>query len=258
MESVDRREIVLDIAGVNHFTFATSAHWKGKNLFPKLIELVSNEKTFSDRSEVAAERVKKGLWFESDHLIALDFLRRFGVLGAAGDRHLVEFVPWYLRSEKELHRWGVICTPYSWRIIRSKEKAVVPTKLTPSGEEGVDQMLALLGLVPLDTNVNLPNHGQMPDMPLGAVVETYAQFRQNSIRPIVSAKLAPCISEAVRRVVTVQQLTLKAAMEGDIELAFQAMLADPLVTISTDLAWKMFKEMLEYTSDYIPGQKRPK
>ena len=37
-------------------------------------------------------------------------------MGAAGDRHLAEFVPWYLSSEKEIHRRGVVLTPSSFRL----------------------------------------------------------------------------------------------------------------------------------------------
>ena len=52
---------------------------------------------------------------------------------------------------------------------------------TDLGEEGVDQILALLGVQALDTNVNLPNRGQLPDLPLGAIVETNAQFRKGRL-----------------------------------------------------------------------------
>ncbi len=258
-EKVARGEIFLDVAGVNHFTFATSASWNGHDLFPKLAKLVSDEKTFSDRSAKAGERSRKGEWFNADALVALDFFRRFGALGAAGDRHLVEFVPWYLGSEKALHRWGVVCTPFSWRMKRSKEKRA-STKfdratLNPSGEEGVAQMLALLGRRTLDTNVNIPNMGQMSDAPLGAIVETYAQFRRDSIRPVTAKPLPAGVSEAVRRVISVQEMTLKAAMDGDKALAFEAMLNDPLVRIPTDKAWKMFNEMLQYTAEYLPAMK---
>ncbi len=255
-EDVKRQDIILDIAGVNHFTFATSATWKDKDLFKNLSKLVSESSTFRDRTAKSRENVRKGLWFASDKLVSLDYFRRFGALGAAGDRHLVEFVPWYLSSEKELHRWGVLCTPFSWRIKRNERSSKLnmdPAVINPSGEEGVQQILALLGVEKLDTNVNLPNCGQISDLPAGAIVETYAQFRRDSISPVVAKPLPPGLAEAVRRVASVQQMTLKAVVESDKELAFHALINDPLVRIPTDKAWKMFNEMLEYTKEYLEG-----
>jgi alpha-galactosidase len=193
--------------------------------------------------------------------VACDFFRRFGALGAAGDRHLVEFVPWYLVSEENLHRYGVILTPSSYRLgtWRPPEGVLSGTavrkadRLRPSGEEGVAQMLALLGIEPLDTNVNLPNAGQIPDLPRGAVVETNAQFRMDSLSPVVPPPLPAALLSLVRRAVDVQQMTLEAAIRKDVDLAFQAVLLDPLCRIPVDAAWEMFRELIEANRAMLPG-----
>jgi alpha-galactosidase len=254
-----RHDIVLDIAGVNHFTFATAASWRGRDLFPRLRKMVAAKGAFADKTSAARARKRKGQWFGSEKLIALDFFRRFGALGAAGDRHLAEFVPWYLTSERDLHRWGVVLTPYSWRLARGRQRRRNTTysraTLNPSGEEGVAQMMALLGLQSLDTNVNLPNVGQMRDAPMGAVVETYASFRRDSVKPLSAKPLPPGVGTLVQRVASVQQMTLEAALNRDIDLAFQAMLNDPLVNIPTDKARKMFTEMLRHTRSTLKGWK---
>jgi alpha-galactosidase/6-phospho-beta-glucosidase family protein len=57
----------------------------------------------------------------------------------------------------------------------------------------------------------------------------------------------------VRRVVEVQQMTLQAAMTKDVDLAFQALLYDPLCTIPVDRAWAMFCELLEANKAMLPG-----
>ena len=116
-------------------------------------------------------------------------------------------------------------------------------------------MMALLGLQELDTNVNVPNVGQMRDAPLGAVVETYAAFRRDSVKPLSAKPLPPGVATLVRRVAAVQKMTLEAAMNRDVDLAFQAMLNDLLVNIPTDTAWKMFTEMLRYTKSTLKGWK---
>lgn len=253
----DRKEIVLDIAGVNHFTFASSARWNGRDLFPLLQKHVSAKGFFSDLTKQALLRKRKGQWFESDKLIAFDFFAGFGVLGAAGDRHLAEFVPWYLTSEKDIHRWGVVLTPLKWRIERTSHlPSYKPEEhLCKSGEEGAEQMIALLGMRDLCTNVNLPNEGQIDPLARGAVVESYANFSRDSIRPVVSKRLHPVVESLVKRVSEVQTATMKAALEKDKNMAFQALLNDPLVHIHTDKAWRMFNEMLAYQKKMMPGWK---
>jgi alpha-galactosidase/6-phospho-beta-glucosidase family protein len=263
-----RQEIETDIAGVNHFTFATAASWHGTDLYPLIEPSISQEGFWDDQTQWALEWKATGRWFTSRRRVACDFFRRFGALGAAGDRNLVEFVPWYLVSEENLHRYGVILTPSSYRLgtwqpsggasaqkSRTEDASSRPDALLKSDEEGVEQILALLGVEPLDTNVNLPNWGQIPELPLGAVVETNAQFRRDSLSPIVSNPLPPGALSLVRRVVDVQQMTLQAAIEKDKQLAFQALLNDPLCSISVDRAWEMFNEMLQANSAMLPGWK---
>ena len=255
-----RKEIELQIAGVNHFTFAASASWRGRDLMPRLLDLVADPALFADRTDEALQRKREERWFDSDGIIAYDFLRSFGVLGAAGDRHLAEFVPWYLASEEVLHRWGVILTPYEWRVRRMQESAVFDpgAPLVPSGEEGVEQMEALLGLGPVRTNVNVPNHGQMPGLPAGAVVETYATLEEDRLTPLPAPRLPDAIESLVSRASMIQRMTLTAVRERKPEPAFAALLADPLMRGSTDAARLMFDEMLAYVKDYLPWKGDPR
>ena len=57
----------------------------------------------------------------------------------------------------------------------------------------------------------------------------------------------------VRRAIDVQQMTLQAAMEKDVDLAFQAVLNDPLCCIPVDQAWAMLSELLEANKAMLPG-----
>ena len=256
----ERHEIVTDVAGVNHLTFATAATWNGTDLFPVVEQHIRQEGFWEDRTEWALEQARVGNWFRSQGLIAYDFFRHFRALGAAGDRHLAEFVPWYLVSEGNIHRYGVILTPSSYRLGTWQPPEDVRARGRPeheglrhSGEEGVAQIMALLGIAPLDTNVNLPNQGQIPGLPLGAVVETNAQFRLDSLSPVVPKALPAPVLGLVRRVVEVQQMTLLAATEKDRDLAFQALLNDPLCTIPVDRAWQMFDDLLTANREMLPG-----
>ncbi len=258
VESVPRQDIRVEVTGVNHFTMATSAWWNGHDLWPLLEERIEEEGFFADRTDAARERLEEGWWFEYDLLVAYDFLRRFGVLGAAGDRHLVEFVPWYMTDEQELHRWGVVRTPSKYRLEQAAQRREdrqleAPEELEPSGGENLEQMLALFGLGDLDTSTNIPNEGQTPGLPRGAIIESNVRFRQDKLDPIVEPRLPAMALAMQRHIVEVHQLTLRAALERDRDLAFQALLHDPLVHIGPDAAWHMLDEMLEATADLLPG-----
>jgi alpha-galactosidase len=245
-----RPAIELDIAGLNHFTFATRAHWQGHDLLALLREETAQPGYFDDRTAQAADRVRREAWFESDKLVAAEFLRRFGALGAAGDRHLVEFVPWFAPTEEALARWGVVCTPYRYRLWHANERQpAVPAAdepLQPSGEEGVLILRALAGHETCVTNCNLPNRGQCADLPAGHVVESYACFSRDQARPLVCGRLPPALAEAERRAAATQSLGLAAALAQDPDQGLQALLSDPLVRLTTDRCRRMWDEMLAW------------
>lgn len=246
----DRREIKIDITGVNHFTFVTKATWQGNDLMPKLMEKAKNPDTFTDGTETAKQRIKEEKWFDNDSKIALAFLRDFGSLGAAGDRHLAEFVPWFLTSDENLNSYGVVRTPYAWRLSQAKEKRERAFKdedlvAKLSDEEGVDIMRCLMGDKSMVTNINRPNEGQVSYLPKGRIVESNGVIECDSIRPIISSDPPLAVQNLIKQVSDVQQMTLDAIYAGDDELLFAAFLSDPLMNISRDNAKELFDKMLK-------------
>ena len=245
----NRRDLRVDITGVNHFTFMTGAWWEGHDLMPIVKRIANAPATFSDHTAIAKEREKNEKWFDCDQLVAYEFLKRFGVLGAAGDRHLAEFVPWFLKEERYLNSLGVVRTPYSWRLKNAAEKRAktfTDEELVakPSGEEGVDIMMALLGGKPLKTNMNRPNEGQISYLPKGRIVESLGLIDNDSVTPILSSDPPLAIQELVKRISDEQQIALDAIWEGDDEKLFEAFLMDPLMDLPIDKARELFDKML--------------
>ena len=139
------------------------------------------------------------------------------------------------------------------RIKRQEETAAGKKfELYECGEESVRQIRALLGIEPFVTNVNTPNRGQCPDLPLGAVVETDAFFSSDSVRPLYAGKLPMPVNALVRRIAENQESVVTAALNGDYELAFEAFVNDPNCEITIDNARKLFDEMLFNTKKYLP------
>ncbi|MBE7036177.1 MAG: alpha-glucosidase/alpha-galactosidase [Ruminococcaceae bacterium] len=259
IEGVEREEIKINVLAVNHFTWITKAHYKDIDVFPIYRQFAEKYKDIGNDTRKIAGGLK---CFQNYNKVKIDLFLRYGVIAAAGDRHLAEFCPgdWYLKSPEQVDEWKFGLTPVSWRKADLKERLESSVKfrtgedtikLRPTGEEGVRQMRAILGLEDLCTNVNLPNRGQIPNLPLGAVVESNAVFTSNSVTPVFAGPIPTSIMPLVSRVVTEQQIVLDAAYKRDLDMAFSAFACDPLVRLSLSDARKLFNEMIANTADYL-------
>ncbi len=103
--------------------------------------------------------------------------------------------------------------------------------MTPleSGEEGIKIIKALSGLGNMVSNVNLPNRGQMPDLPAGAVVETNASFSRDNIQPLVTNGLPSDVRALVMPHVLAQEGIVEAVFEDDREKVFRVFSHDGAV-----------------------------
>jgi alpha-galactosidase len=256
-----RADISVNVLGINHFTWFDAASYRSQDLIP--IYRLFVERRFHDGFEPEGEGHWKESSFASANRVKFDLFRRYGLIAAAGDRHLAEFLPpWYLRDPATVASWKFSLTSVDWRIKDRQRldalqarlaEGVEEVPLKPSGEEGVLQMKALLGLGDLVTNVNLPNRGQCPDLPMGAIVETNALFARDSLRPVLAGALPPAVRALVMPHVVNQETVLEAAQARDKELAFKAFLSDPQVRIGRDEARGLFEEMLANTAASLGG-----
>ena len=254
-----REEIKVNPVSVNHFTWITSASYHGIDLFPYYKQYCDK---YSDGLPVNADNNWMNNHFSSQFKVRIDLFRRFGYIAAAGDRHLAEFCPggWYLESPERVHEMKFALTPVSWRkkdlanrLERSKKllSGEEKPKINKTGEEGVNQIRSLLGLRELITNVNLPNKGQIPNLPLGAVVETNAIFRAGELIPVFAGNIPQSIYPMISRVCAEQEAVSAAIAERNLDKIFNAFASDPLVTCGMEDARKMFDEMVENTKKYL-------
>ena len=112
-------------------------------------------------------------------------------------------------------------------------------------------MCSLLGLCDLVTNVNIPNRGQIPNLPIGAVVESNATFRADSLNPVFAGNVPASILPLVSRVCAEQEMVFEGIKERNVHKIFAAFVNDPLVTCGIDDAKKLFIEMCEKTKEYL-------
>jgi len=262
IDDIPRNDIKVNPVAVNHFTWLTEAKYKDMDLFPIYREFCEeNPEGIKRDAPVGAS------WFtltagKSSEKVKFDLFKRFGYIAAAGDRHLAEFCEgkWYLESPERVEEMHFALTPVdarredlearlakSKRLVNGEEEPVVYC----TGEEGVNQIRALLGLHDLVTNVNLPNCGQIPNLPLGAVVETNAVFRSDSLTPVFAGEIPKEIYAMVSRVCLEQENLSDAIAERNVDKIFEVFSNDALVTCGLEDAKKLFDEMLENTKKYL-------
>ncbi len=263
IENVTRQELQTTVQGVNHFTFITKASYRGIDLYPVYQQFV---KTYAQTGYAeGSDDNWMNRFFDSAQMVKMDLFLRTGQIAAAGDRHLAEFNPAsrYLASPDQAHSYRFTLTPVSWRKKNREELLTKSERLytgeerfeiKPTGEEGVAMIKAFCGLEPLVSNVNLPNTGQIANLPLGTVVETNAVFADHRVTPILSGAMQGVAYALTMPAALAQDDILAAIKHRDASLAFHVFAGDPLMeSVSLADAKTLYQTMLENTKAYLPG-----
>ncbi|MCI8359256.1 MAG: alpha-glucosidase/alpha-galactosidase [Lachnospiraceae bacterium] len=238
IEGIKREDIHVNVLGINHFTWFDYASYKGIDLFPVYKNYIDShfEEGYEENDHNWANST-----FECAHRVKMDLFRRYGLIAAAGDRHLAEFMPGdeYLKDPETVKSWKFGLTTVAWRKNQLRERLEQSRRLAageeeiglqPTGEEGILLIKALCGLTRVVSNVNIPNAGcQIRNLPETAVVETNAVFERNAIRPLIAGSLPEEILRLTMPHVENHERVLKAALTTDRELVAEAFANDPLV-----------------------------
>ena len=259
----NRHDLFTDASGINHFTWITQASYNGVDLLALLPSFIDKyfEDGYCERTENPADY--KDDCFLCGNKVKMDLFRRYGVLAAAGDRHLVEFLSasQYLANPKIVSDWGFALTSVDFRKKQQSERLQQSQRfadgrekvsVTPSDEEAIALMKAVLGFGKIVSNVNMPNVGQMPDLPVGTIVETNCVFDRDSVRPIVANALPSAVTELVKQNAKNIDTCYEGIKNRDLYTVRQSFVDQPLLSeLSSDKQNKLFCEMLENTRKYL-------
>jgi len=254
------------VAGINHFPIVTAVDVDGEDGFALLAGMVEDAGGLSALAphpgRPEAETFSP-LDFVQRHVLKLTLLDKWGAFPAAGDRHIAEFLPWVLTEESD---WGgafnVELTSIGTRqkhqegYIADVDAWVGGTKKLQTWYSGELPALVIDSLVTgehRELPANIPNVGQVPDVPHDAVVESICVVDDQGIRGRDVAPLPPPYAELVRRHVAVGEMTVAAALEGNRSLAEAAFFLDPLAGRG-DLhqTEAMIDELLSATAAWLP------
>ena len=239
----------LDIraAGLNHFSWVLSIHDRitGEDLYP-LFKHRWNE--MNGAFEPLTRRV-----FDA-----------FGLFPAPGDTHLCEYLPWvsdpvtkpWEKYALRLYDWDLFAAVRGYEIDRLKEMADGQNSL--EGLENTDSEGALEIIENIASSAthyhlaaNLPNEGQIANLPFGATVETPVVVDGSGVHPVHTGLLPEPVAELLRREIAVSRLCVDAAVAGDRGKALQCLLLDPVVN-DIELAKNILDDYLISFKEYLP------
>ena len=263
-EDIDRHDIHVNVLGINHFTWFDYASYKGMDLFPIYKKYALEHK--ADGYDSSSKENWMNKCFACKHRVKMDMFLNYGLIAAAGDRHLAEFMPGdsYLKDPETVEGWDFGLTPVSWRkedLVKRLERASKlasfeeEVELKPTGEEGILLIKALCGLERVVSNVNIPNSSlQISNLPADAVVETNAVFERDAIRPVYAGEIPENVLELVKPHVANHERILKASLNYDRNLVYDAFMDDPLVKgrATREEVVKLVDDMIEATKKYLP------
>ena len=236
---VDASEVSLGHAGLNHLTWIRSVDVGGEDVLPQLIE---------DHGEQLASRVDMPLrLLHSLGAIPSYYLRYFYqhdvVVGEQRDaRTRAEDVAEIERQLLEIYVDPSVDTK--------------PELLTRRGgafySEAAVQLLAAVWNDTGDVQVvDVRNNGALPQLPDDAIVEVPCAINRSGATPAVSSGLNRVTEGLVASVAAYERLAAEAAVTGDRETAFLALLAHPLIS-QIKPAEQLLDDLLVANAAHLP------
>jgi alpha-galactosidase len=256
----DPAKIQFDLGGINHLAFIPRIRLGPDDVTARLYRVLKKSKAKS--IDFAHPDIEEG------HAVQLELFRRLGALPNNADRHTCEFFPWFLRKEKQ---WGQSYVKETLNVkarLARKERyrrilddwayspKPVPDMDRYSGEDAHSVLISLV----LDDRkqhiVNIPNDGAIAGLPQHACVEVHARVGRKGCKP-KPVQLPQAVLGILQPRVAEHDLNLRAAVEGDRDLALQALHLDPLVK-DFDTIPALLDDLLAANRRWLPQFKPPR
>src|SRR5215213_6462200 len=221
--AVPASSIELDTAGVNHMTFTRAVRIDGED---------ATDRVWARLDAAAHDEVDGPGWWRVIRLFRL--LRVIPSL----------YMQYFLCHDEVLAEMRAAGTTRAEQIMAILPDVVAsyrreadaddprPSMARASAEHG-DFAVAIAAALRSDNRhrviLNLPNEGQVADLPTGAIVETPAWIDAGAVTPIDQGELPTEIAGMVRQVAAHARLAAEAAADGDRDVAVRALAIHPLV-----------------------------
>src|SRR5919112_2264309 len=242
---VPHEELVYDGAGINHIVWLTRLEHGGEDAYPRLFAAMEDPEVY------AKDKVR------------FELMRRFGYFVTESSEHNAEYVPYFLRDDALIEEFDVPVDEYIRRSeanlvgyaeTRRKLHAGESFPLERSVEYG---SLILHSLVTGEARAiygNVKNTGLITNLPEGCCVEVPILVDDTGLRPCHVGNLLPQCATTCAPHTAVQNLTVRAALEGRRDHVHHAAMLDrhAASVLSLDEIADMVDELIEVHGDAMP------
>ncbi len=258
---LEERGFEYTIAGLNHFIWLTQATLQGKDVVPDIQQYCRDHEQLKP-----AKYPENGRGIDSYNYtgyVNFALCRHFGYLPIVGDRHLVEFYPSLCNPNNGYGmKYRVKKTTVGSRQLGKLEnlkriKRIAAAKEEPNWNHSSEEMIGIMRAIITGTSVkcilNMPNRGQIENLPRDVVVETLATVDADGIAPKPSGNLPGAIGSLCRLHADVHELTVQASLTGSRALLLEALSLDPLSgTADFCQLGELADELLEANRKWLP------
>lgn len=243
---LQRDELAYRAAGVNHLNWVIEVRHRdsGEDLLPEIAEKAATSK----------------------HPLAIsaELYELFGGFPVPGDDHTSECWPYYLRPGADLSKYNLGHNFVENRMSRRAEyrqeiqAALAGTAPLPAPRgESLEKLDHMITSIMFDEkriyDLNFMNQGAIENVMPEVVVEAPVQIDSDGFHPLHFGELPTAIAGWVNLLGTVQNLTVQAAVEGDRQLALQALVLDPMCyNLEVSRIRSMLDDLLEANQEWLP------
>jgi alpha-galactosidase len=246
-------------AGINHMAFYLKfeermADGSYRDLYPDLL-----------RAYREGRAPKPGWNPRCPNKVRYEMLTRLGYFVTESSEHFAEYVPWFIKSGREdlIEKYGIPLDEYPKRCIEqiarwdkeAKEYRESNTiEVGASREYASDIVNSVWTGEPSVIYGNVRNDDLITSLPNGCAVEVPCLVDANGIQPTHIGELPPQLTALMRTNINVQELTVRALLNENIEHVYHAAMLDPHTGAELDLdqIWAMVDDLLSEHGDWLP------
>jgi alpha-galactosidase len=269
------KELEYRAVGLNHLTWFTEVRVQGRDMAGRLQQIAA-EKLSRPRvpGNLAENFLASGSWEPSPdepeelNPFSWELTRAFGAFPAAMDRHVTEFFPWLFSRPGRYYGKTLGTESYSFERtiargdldfeeMRRDAEAGAPLneRYFQRSEGEHEQVMEIIESLRAGNgrvySANLPNRGQVPNLPPEAVLESPAAATSRGMVPLEQPPLPAAQAGIVAMRLAWVETTVEAALEGSRDKFVQALILDGAVE-SADQASRLADEMLAAQAAHLP------
>ena len=260
--------ISYQCAGINHMAFFQKFEKisTGEDLYPKLKRLANQ--ILSDKKISSRTKKQEFPGRNLHEKVRYEILKRFGFFVTESSEHFAEYVPWFIKPNKEeliekykipVDEYIFRCEYYSelWNELDKDISIITNEEIKRSHEYASYIIDAIVNNNKFIVYGNVMNNGLIENLPSNCCVEVPCIVNDKGFYPQKIGRLPEQLSALMRTNINVQILTAEAALTKKREHIYHAAMLDPLTSshLSIDEIFALTDEMLEAHADYLPKYK---